>query len=339
MHETELHGGMDNRNLLARASWPAALTAVAAAQIILVCLVLVCLPQCRRAGAETPDGTGRRRPSGEYSLQYQGRQRSYTLRLPQGHEGEAGLPMVVALHGAPGDAGNLEQHTLLTEKANREGFIVVYPNGTSAESTTFLNWNSGSCCGYAWQSKVDDLGFLRLLVIRLTHEYEVDRERIYAIGFSKGGMLAYMLACEAADLFAGIADIGGAFNYSDCRPARETEVMIVHGRKDPAIPFGSGVPDRRSPLADDESRPVAFAVDFWRRFNGCVASTTKTEKGAETTRFACERGKLRLVVFPEDGHVWPGALIGLAGAEQATSKLMLNDAVWQFWSEPKKPLR
>lgn len=305
----------------------------------LVVLALALMPGACRAVAEANATAQKPRPSGEYSLHYQGRNRTYTIRLPQGRESEAGLPLVVALHGAPGDAANLEQFTALTEKAGREGFIIVYPNGTSAESKTFLNWNSGSCCGYAWQNKVDDLGFLRLLAIRLTQEYEVDRERIYALGFSKGGMLAYLLACEAADIYTGFADIGGAFNYGDCRPAHETEMLIVHGRKDPAIPFGTGVPDRRSPLADDESRPVEFAVDFWRRFNGCVAQKTKHEKGAEITRYACERGKLRLIVFPEDGHVWPGALAGLAGAERASSSLSLNDAIWQFWREPKKPLR
>lgn len=305
----------------------------------IVVLGLAALQPACRLNTEADYGSSKRRASGEYSMHYQGRKRTYSVRLPRGREHEAGLPLVIALHGAPGDAANLEQHSRLTEKAHREGFIVVYPNGTSAASETFLNWNSGSCCGYAWQNKVDDIGFLRLLVIRLTQQYEVDRERIYALGFSKGGMLAYTLACEAADLFAGIADIGGAFNYGDCRPAREVDILIAHGKKDPAIPFGSGRPDRKSPLADDESRPVEFAVDFWQRFNGCVPLAAKVQKGAEFTRFACERGKLRLIVFPEDGHVWPGALAGLAGAEQATSTLMLNDAIWQFWLESKKPLR
>jgi polyhydroxybutyrate depolymerase len=305
----------------------------------LACIVLYFSQFACRASREPGYGSDKRRTSGEYSMHYQGRKRTYSLRLPQGRETEAGLPLVFALHGAPGDARNLEQNSRLTEKAQREGFIVVYPNGTSAASETFLNWNSGSCCGYAWQSKVDDVGFLRLLAVRLTQEFEADRERIYAIGFSKGGMLAYLLACEAADIFAGIADIAGAFNYGDCRPAREIEILIAHGRKDPAIPFGAGVPERTSPLADDESRPVDFATDFWRRFNGCVAHAPKLRQGAEITRYACERGKLRLIVFTDDGHVWPGALAGLSGAEQARSQLVLNDAVWQFWLEPKKPLR
>ena len=32
--------------------------------------------------------------------------------------------------------------------------------------------------------------------------------------------------------------------------AREIEILIAHGRKDPAIPFGAGVPERTSPLLE-----------------------------------------------------------------------------------------
>ncbi len=306
---------------------------------IVPALLLFLLQLSCRANAESLYREGVRRSSGAYVLQHQGRRREYTLRLPAGREQRAGLPLVIALHGAPGTAANLEENTQLTAMADRAGFIVVYPNGTSATSTDFLNWNSGSCCGYAWDAKVDDVGFLRRLVILLVHEYEVDRERIYAIGFSKGGMLAYLLACDAADLLAGVAVIGGAFNNSDCRPAREIDLLIAHGLKDPAIAYGSGMPTRILPLADDESRPVAYAVHFWSRFNGCVAYAPKAQQGAEITRFACERGKLRLITFLKDGHVWPGALSGLSGAQIASSTLLLNDAIWAFWTEAKKPLR
>lgn len=292
-----------------------------------------------RAGAVANSAAAARRPSGKYSLQHEGRQREYTIHLPAAREQDAALPLVIALHGAPGNANNLEENSLLSAKADRVGFIAVYPNGTSATSTDFLNWNSGSCCGYAWENKVDDVGFLRRLIISLATEYEVDKNRIYAIGFSKGGMLAYLLACEAADLFTGIAVVGGAFNNSDCRPAREIELFIAHGRKDPAIPFGAGVPTRILPLADDESRPVAYALHFWSRLQGCVAFHAKLGRGGEVTRYGCERGKLRLITFPDDGHVWPGALPGLAGSQSPHATLRLNDAVWSFWREGKKPLR
>lgn len=128
-------------------------------------ILLLSLPICRRTlevreAAPLPEIN----PSGDYTLIHDLRPRRYALHLPRGRETEAKLPLVVALHGAPGTPQNLEQNSGLNEKADAAGFIVVYPEGTAATPQDFLNWNAGACCGYPWESKIDDLGFLRTLV-------------------------------------------------------------------------------------------------------------------------------------------------------------------------------
>ena len=50
---------------------------------------------------------------------------------------------------------------------------------------------------------------MRAVVADVQRRYSVDPQRVYATGMSNGGMLAHRLACEAADVFAGIAAVAG----------------------------------------------------------------------------------------------------------------------------------
>ena len=45
--------------------------------------------------------------------------------------------------------------------------------------------------------------------IWITESYNVDTQRIYAIGIGNGGFMALKVACELPQLFAAIASFGG----------------------------------------------------------------------------------------------------------------------------------
>jgi polyhydroxybutyrate depolymerase len=81
----------------------------------------------------------------EESLGCDGITRNYYLYVPTGYNGL--IPLVVVLHFGGGNATIIERVTEMTEKAEEEGFIVVYPDGT--ERNNNLTWNAGFCCGYA----------------------------------------------------------------------------------------------------------------------------------------------------------------------------------------------
>ncbi|MBS0618087.1 MAG: prolyl oligopeptidase family serine peptidase [Spirochaetes bacterium] len=271
------------------------------------------------------------KPSGSYTFPFEGRDRKFTIHLPSGREMQKNLPLVVALHGGPGNAKNLEENTRLSEKADSAGFIVVYPDGTSYQNPWFLNWNSGGCCGYAWENKVNDVGFLRALIKKLIREYAIDKRRVYAMGFSKGGMMSHHLACEASDVFTGIADIAGALNQDSCKPKRGLDVFIVHGRADRNVRFGGELPKKLLPLPDSEDRPVAYAVAIWSRNNRCALLNTMTQADVVMQNFICERGSLRVADLENDGHTWPGAARDLLGSDMSAAAININDAVWDFW--------
>jgi polyhydroxybutyrate depolymerase len=152
-------------------------------------------------------------------------------------------------------------------------------------------------------------------------------------GFSKGGMMAYYFACHHADLLAGIAIVAGAFNLSDCNPARSLDVLIVHGRADTAIPYGGELPRMIPPLRDTEDRPVSYATHFWRKVNHCRSAASRLAGKVELTDYHCFRARLRLISLSEEGHTWPGAFDGLIGAEKSRSGFSVNEAIWNFWQD------
>lgn len=127
-------------------------------------------------------------PSGQrQTLIHNGIARSYVVRAPREpaqHNGR--LPLVLVLHGGGGNAAVAENMTGFTEKAAKEGFIVVYPEGSSRFKDKLLTWNAGHCCGYAMHNRVNDVGFINALLDKLIQDYPVDPKRIYATGMSNG---------------------------------------------------------------------------------------------------------------------------------------------------------
>lgn len=97
----------------------------------------------------------------------------------------------------------------LNALADQEGFLVAYPQAVNRQ----FSRSSG---------QGDDVNFVRALVDRLVKGWSVDPARVYATGFSSGAELTYALAVEAADVFAAIASVSGAFTGGPAAVTRTT---------------------------------------------------------------------------------------------------------------------
>ena len=129
---------------------------------------------------------------------------------PNYRKGEK-LPLVIALHGGGGNAQNMEMMSGFSEKADKENFAVVYPNGSGRISNNILlTWNAEGCCQYAAENKIDDVGFISALIDKLVGDYGIDSKRIYATGFSNGAMMSFKLGEKIPDKIAAIAPVSGA---------------------------------------------------------------------------------------------------------------------------------
>jgi polyhydroxybutyrate depolymerase len=174
------------------------------------------------------------------SLRVGGRERSYSLYVPEPRAPRPAL--VFVLHGSMGDGAQARRGTFyrFDELADRDGFVVAYPDGFEG------HWND--CRRAAPYSanleQVDDVGFLRALVARLEAELAVDPRRVYATGISNGGQMAYRLALEAPDLVAAIAPVAAGLpdeSNLDCeRRGEPVAALILNGTDDPMNPFDGG---------------------------------------------------------------------------------------------------
>src|SRR5262245_12813252 len=98
------------------------------------------------------------------TLTHEGRERTYRVYVPQRlHEP---VPLIFVLHGGGGSGANMELMTRqgFNRAADRDGAIVVYPDGVGR------NWNDGrtGVRSKAMEENVDDVGFFRALVRELS---------------------------------------------------------------------------------------------------------------------------------------------------------------------------
>ena len=174
------------------------------------------------------------------SIRVGDRMRSYAFYVPA--RLAPNPPLVLALHGSMGDAGQMRLATGygFERLADRHGFIVLYPEGHEG------HWNDcrGKASYAARRLGIDDVSFMRALVARFRAAHGVDSARVFAAGISNGAHLGYRLALEAPDLVRAVAAVGAnlpAPGNMDCAPAGGgTSVLIMNGTRDPINPYEGG---------------------------------------------------------------------------------------------------
>ncbi len=261
------------------------------------------------------------------TLEVDGRTRSYYVHAPANYDGKTPLPVVIVLHGATQGAQSAEKMSGMSELADREHFLAVYPSGTGRAVT----WNAGNCCGYALMNNVDDVAFLRAMIAKIESQYPVDRRRIYMTGISNGAMMSFRAACEMADVVAAVAPVEGAQNL-ECHPSAPVSVIIFHGTADRLVPMEGGVtPLQIGPKRTD--MPTADAVRFWVKRDGCSATPQHDESDEVHTDLysGCKDGSAVAFYAIQGGrHMWPG--LKISGNHVPATEIM-----WRFFAAHPKP--
>jgi polyhydroxybutyrate depolymerase len=283
-------------------------------------------------------------------FEYNGQSRSYILHLPPSYNGIDEMPLVVVLHGGGGNAGNIEQVTGFSEKADTEGFIVVYPDGSGILDHTLLTWNGGFCCGYALEHNIDDVGFIRALVEYLQEHYAIDRNMIYATGISNGGIMTYRLGAELSDVFAAIAPVSGSIGGKATedsslwvipKPNYPVSVIVFHGMMDGRIPYNGGQPTVNDTRGAFSYLSVNESILFWVNHNNCsiVPSRNTSESGniiVDTYTNAEKGTEVVLYSIVNGGHAWPGGKKGSEKGDDPNEEISATDIMWEFFKAHPK---
>jgi polyhydroxybutyrate depolymerase len=279
------------------------------------------------------------------SLIFESRTRTYILHLPPKYDGKSALPLVIFLHGGGGSAQGAASTYGLSAKADKEDFIVVYPDGTGLLGDRGLTWNNGHCCGYARDNNINDVGFIKALIEKLQKELKIDPKRIYATGHSNGGMMSYRLGAELSDILAAIAPVAGSIGgiaasgvplYVIPQPKQPISVIAFHGKQDENVKYDGGHGSNTSGTRIDIS--VAESIAFWVKANQCQATPT-TEMSAsqniiKETYLSCANGtEVILYSIANGGHAWPGSNRG----DRPTQEISATDLLWDFFKAYPKP--
>ncbi|WP_394824830.1 alpha/beta hydrolase family esterase [Pendulispora albinea] len=154
-----------------------------------------------------------------------------------------GAPLLLAFHGSKGDGEGFRRRTVhrFDELADREGFLVVYPDGFEG------HWND--CRTVATYSartqRIDDIGFVRALIAHFRGAHDIDASRVFAVGWSNGGHFCFRLAFEVPEAIRAIAAVSANLpteDNCDCtRRGQPLSALIMNGTRDPLNPHGGGL--------------------------------------------------------------------------------------------------
>ncbi len=308
---------------------------------LLILILVAAIFMCVSCGRKTSEGAKETDLAvGDISgfLEHQGFTRTYLLHLPYGYDGTISYPLLFAFHGGGGDGQGMERLTHLNRIADKNGFIVVYPDGLNN------NWNDGRP---EINPEVDDLGFVSALIDKLKGEYRIDENRIYSTGISNGGMFSYRLACHLSDRIAAVAPVAALLGENlskTCSHPKPIPIMIIMGTEDPLVPWNGGeikAPGRSRGWVLSE----AATVSFWVRVNGCSPSPEVSylpdhspNDGTRVRRELYGGGRdntdVILLVVEGGGHTWPGGLqyLGERVIGKTCRDFDASEAIWEFFS-------
>jgi hypothetical protein len=221
-------------------------------------------------------GCGLAAPSGilqNQGIDVNGTRRTYVLSVPAGYASDRSLALVFGYHGNGGTGyGTLLDLQDLEVRAGGAA-IFAYPDGLGG----VWDPNDGGSDVQLFDALVQDIGA----------RYCIDRNRVFATGFSYGGSMTNSLGCFRGPAVRAIAPQAGGNLWPASVPCRgQVPVWIAYGLQDPYL--------------DPYERP---SRDFWLSSNHCGSSAWPVSP-EPCKAYACDRGFPVISCEWAGGHAW-----------------------------------
>ena len=272
-----------------------------------------------------------------YNIQHNGLTRQYLLYIPPSIQSRTNLPAIFNFHGYSGQADQFFSSTNLIDIADSNGVVLVYPQGALLNGGD-SHWNAAPMNSNSFLNKsdVDDIGFIMTLLDEVNQNNILDLKRVYAIGYSNGGMFSHFLACNTDNVFAAIGDVAGTMlldTFNTCDPSSSVPVLKIHGTNDNVVLYNG--------YEEDGYKTVIDVVDFWKQNNSInneyIFSSMSSSSWAnymgpvdfEKYKFGEEQDNSSVVLYKvlRGGHWWDYSL---------DDDLKTSSLLWEFFSKHSK---
>jgi len=192
---------------------------------------------------------------------------------------------VILLHGYSGSGAFYESLAQIESLAEARGFLYLYPDGTRNPWGSQF-WNATDAACDFWNMGVDDAGYLQALIEEISRRFSLDRKGVHLFGHSNGSFMAYRMACQSADLIAGIAGNAGMtfLEPTCCHPSEPVNILHIHGTADSDVPYPGGTLSSATYPANMPPFPGALqTVQFWAGYNGASGLITDPAPSMDLT--------------------------------------------------------
>lgn len=244
--------------------------------------------------------------------------------------------VVFVLGGVGSSAASTAQELGWTEEADRNGFVVVFPEPLTQdplkpfvkrENTTFWEMQGSRTHIVGTKSPVDDDGYLMAVLNRVLHTEAVDGKRVFLVGFSSGSGMVQLLASRHPRSIAAIAVVATPLMEPPSNLSRPVAVLYIHGDDDEQF---SGF-EVNSP--DFATTPHGNWVT-WGYLDGChIQRAKQTPWGVQFSWQGCRNHVPVIADFVHGlDHEWLTSKSPWNLAHRPDDPLDFTEIAWNFFS-------
>jgi polyhydroxybutyrate depolymerase len=269
---------------------------------------------------------------GSSTIIHSGIVREYYVYRPLNLNATSNSPIMFNFHGGSGNIAGAIEMSDMRSLADDNGFILVYPQGIgdpTDESKPAPVWTYKTDLA---TTAVDNLGFIKAIIVELAAQFDIDQDRIYACGYSNGGEFSQELAIRLSSSIAAIASVSASMNnetyiQSLILPSHPLAVLTINGTEDFYYQY-NGTP------------PYFISLDklnnYWVNHNQCnsMGKILQVENSnindgslVERHRWNNEIGDVYVehLKVIGGGHDWPGSI--------GNMDINSNEEIWRFVSQ------
>jgi len=292
------------------------------------------VPRAQKAEEAAPvcsGRPGRLRGKSRQNVRAGGLNRTFIYYAPQNLDPNQPAPLVIVPHGYTMNDQQMFDITQYAALADREGFVVAFPDAGPGVGLGPWNVGQGICGNGQFVTGLnDDQAFVDAMIDFADRDRCVDREHVFMNGFSMGGYFSNESACVNPKIKGVAPHSGGTHNLNRCLD-RKVPVLVLHFQPDTLIGYNCGVDARNK----------------WAERNGCTLQDPEIEQlqngRCEYYRDCAEGGQVAMCTFQNGlfgggellrGHGWAGGskagsgdLFSIPGPSSAT------ELSWSFFKK------